>query len=88
MEQGTKILTECGKTKSESFRIKYSKIEACRQRFLKHHEIRIYEKYDYLLNCNTKIKDSLQLNLIIYSNIDPMSNIGLQKFLEAFIIKI
>ena len=44
MEQGAKILTECSKTKFESFRIKYSKIEARRQQFLKHHEIRIYEK--------------------------------------------
>ena len=53
---------------------------------MKHHEIRIYE--NTITYYKTKNKEFfLQFNLIIYPKFEPMSNTGLEKFLEAFIIK-
>ena len=52
---------------------------------MKHHEIKIYE--NTIAYYKRKIKVFLQFNLIIYPKLEPMSNTGLEKFLEAFIMK-
>ena len=44
-------------------------------------------KCDYLLNWKTKNTVFLQPNLIIYPKVEPMSDTGLEKFLEGFILE-
>ena len=69
------ILAECSKIKFERLRLKYSKIEAGHQQYLKHHETKIYE--NTITYCKTKNKGFfLQFNLIIYAKFGPMNNTG------------